>query len=96
MRLGPPEGHLRRISNAPPATAPRPTSNDADQTPLVAGRDEWHISLVRDLSQEGLGIFYADGFAREIARESISKKDGVLGLRKVRPRMIVLEMDKGE
>ena len=35
-----------------PATAPRPTSNDADQTPLVTGRDGWHISLVKDLSQE--------------------------------------------
>ena len=28
-------GHLRRISDAPiPATAPRPASGDADQTPL--------------------------------------------------------------
>ena len=46
-RLGPPGGYRCRISDIPfPATAPRPASGDADQTPLVSkGRDARTISI---------------------------------------------------
>ena len=45
-------GKPRRISDAPPpATAPRPASEDAAQTPLASGRDGEKISLGWGASQ---------------------------------------------